>query len=351
MADPWRSYRMPAAGEPLQEYREPLPVPQGSEVLLRIEASGVCHSDVHFADGYFDMGGGRKADLTRGMPLPLALGHEIYGEVVATGPEAREAKPGQMRIAYPWIGCGECANCRAGDEHLCTGSTRILGLRRQGGFSTHVVVPHERYLVDAGSIPAEVACTFACSGLTAFGALKKAAPPGPLVIVGAGGVGLAAVKMAASFFGNAPIVVDIDATRREAALAEGARQAIDPNAQGAAKEVVAATDGGAATVIDFVGAPATLGFDMQAIRRGGRIIVVGLFGGSLELPIATLPLRPMTLQGSYVGSLAELRELVATANAKGVPKIPIDKRPLEAAQQSLEDLRAGRVVGRVVLGP
>lgn len=350
MADPWRSYRMPAAGERLREYREPLPQPQGAEVLVRITASGVCHSDVHFWDGFFDLGNGRKADLTRNMPLPLTLGHEIFGEVVATGPDARSAKPGDRRIVYPWIGCGECDNCRAGREELCTGATKILGLRRNGGFSTHVLVPHERFLVDAGNIPDTVACTFACSGLTAFSALKKA-QDGPLMIVGAGGVGLAAVKMASSFFGVAPLVADIDAGKREAALAEGAKQVFDPRDADAAKQVIKASGGGVATAIDFVGSPASTGFAMQAVRRGGSVIVVGLFGGSMDLPISTLPLRPITLQGSYVGSLADLRELVTAARKNGVPRIPIQQRPLEAAQDSLEDLKAGRVIGRVVLQP
>jgi D-arabinose 1-dehydrogenase-like Zn-dependent alcohol dehydrogenase len=90
---------------------------------------------------------------------------------------------------------------------------------------------------------------------------------------------------------------------------------------------------------------------MQAVRRGGSVIVVGLFGGSMDLPISTLPLRPITLQGSYVGSLADLQELVTAARKNGVPQIPIQKRPLEAAQDSLDDLKAGRVIGRVVLQP
>ena len=350
MNDAWRSYRMPAAGERLREFREPLPEPQGAEVLVRITASGVCHSDVHFWEGFFDLGHERRADLTRGMALPLTLGHEIFGEVVACGPEVRAAQPGDSRIVYPWIGCGACDNCRAGDEHLCTGNTRILGLRLNGGFSTHVVVPHERYLVDAGNIPEQVACTYACSGLTAFSALKKA-QPGPLLIVGAGGVGLAAVRMASSFLGLEPLVADIDPAKRDAAIAAGAKQAFDPRDADAAKQVLKATGGGAATAIDFVGAPSSTGFATQVIRRAGRVIVVGLFGGSLDLSLALLPLRPFTLQGSYVGSLAELKELVTAARAKGAPASPIQARPLQAAQESLEDLKAGRVVGRVVLTP
>ena len=350
MADPWRSYRMPAAGERLREYREPLPQPQGGEVLVRVVASGVCHSDLHFWDGFFDMGHGRKADLTKNMPLPLALGHEIFGEVVAMGPGVREAKPGDRRIVYPWIGCGACDNCRTGREEICTGASKILGLRRDGGFSTHVLVPHERYLVDAGAIPENVACTFACSGLTAFSALKKT-QPGPLVIVGAGGVGLAAVRMASSFMNIAPFVADIDPSKREAALAVGARQVFDPKDPDAAKKLLQESGGGVASAIDFVGAPSSTDFAMQSVRRGGSLIVVGLFGGVMELPIASLPLRALTLQGSFVGSLPELKELVVAASAKGVPEIPIQIRPLDTAQASLDDLKAGRVVGRIILQP
>jgi D-arabinose 1-dehydrogenase-like Zn-dependent alcohol dehydrogenase len=350
MNDPWRSYRLPAAGESLSEYREPFPEPKDAEVLVRITASGVCHSDVHFRDGYFDLGHDKKVDLTRGMKLPLTMGHEIFGEVVAAGPQARDAKPGDRRIVYPWIGCGECDNCKAGLEHLCVGKSRILGLNRDGGFSTHVLVPHERYLVDAGSIAETIACTFACSGLTAFSALKKA-DAGPLLIIGAGGVGLAAVRMASSFLGRAPFVADIDPTKREAAIAAGAQQAFDPREPDAVKQVLKATGGGAATAIDFVGAPSSTQFAMQSVRRAGRVVVVGLFGGSLDLALPMLPLRSITLQGSYVGSLAELQELVAMARTKGVPGIPVQLRPLEAAQQSLDDLQAGRVLGRVVLQP
>jgi D-arabinose 1-dehydrogenase-like Zn-dependent alcohol dehydrogenase len=349
MNDIWRSYRMTAPGESLREFEEPLPQPQGTEVLVRVVASGVCHSDVHFHDGFFDLGNGRKADLTRVMPMPVALGHEVFGEVVARGPDVKDVQAGARRIVYPWIGCGECDNCRAGHEEICSGRTRIIGLNRNGGFSTHVLVPHERYLVDAGPIPDPVACTFACSGLTAFGALKKA-QSGPLLIVGAGGVGLAAVRMASSFMGRAPFVADIDPAKREAALAAGAQQALDPKDPDAAKQLLKAS-GGVATAIDFVGAPSSTTFAMQALRRGGSVIVVGLFGGSMELAISTLPLRPFTLQGSYVGSLAELRELVAAAREKGVPGIPLVERPLDAAQASIDDLKAGRVVGRVILRP
>jgi D-arabinose 1-dehydrogenase-like Zn-dependent alcohol dehydrogenase len=283
VSDPWRSYRMPAAGERLREYREPLPNPQGAEVLVRITASGVCHSDLHIWEGFFDLGGGRKLDLAKTTPVPHTLGHEIAGEVIALGPDVQSARPGDRCIVYPWIGCGECGNCKAGLEHICTGSAPALGIRTRGGFSTHVLVPHERYLVDGGTIPQELACTFACSGLTAFTALKKAAagPDAPLLIVGAGGVGLSAVRMASTFHGLAPIVADIDPAKRDAALKSGASLALDPADPQAIKQLHGATGGGVAAAVDFVGVPQTVSFAIQAVRRGGRIVVVGLMGGSL----------------------------------------------------------------------
>ncbi|MBC5767986.1 alcohol dehydrogenase catalytic domain-containing protein [Ramlibacter sp. GTP1] len=341
---------MPAPGERLREYTDPLPQPQGTEVLVRVGSSGVCHSDVHIWEGFFDLGNGRKAELGKNTPMPHTLGHEIAGEVVAVGPEARVARVGDRRVVYPWIGCGQCAACKSGNEHICTGMPRDLGVRAAGGFSTHVLVPHERYLVDAGEIPQQLACTYACSGLTAFSALKKALP-GPLVIVGAGGVGLAAVRMAKEFHGIAAYVADIDPAKREAALQAGAAQAFDPREKQSVKDILSATGGGAAAAIDFVGAPSSTGFAMQVVHRGGKVVIVGLFGGALELSLPLLPLRALTLQGSYVGSLADLQELVTLARTKGAPQIPITERPLDAAQQSLDDLREGRVVGRVVLHP
>lgn len=350
MTDPWRSYRMPAPGQPLREYREPLPQPRGHEVLLRITASGVCHTDLHIWEGFFDLGGGRRLDYAPNQ-IPHTLGHEIVGEVVAMGSEVQGLRLGDLRLVYPWIGCGECGNCRAGEEQACTGRSHTLGMRSLGGFSTHVVVPHDRYLIDFAGIPAALACTYACSGLTAFSALKKVVPArGPLLIIGAGGVGLSAICLAQSVTGAAPIVADIDPVKRETALQQGAAQAIDPADPAAVKQLVDNT-GGVAAVVDCVGAPSTLGLALHAVRRAGQIVMVGMFGGSLELSLPMLPFRALTLRGSLVGSLAELRELVALARQGAVPQIPIETRPLEAAQRSLEDLQRGRIVGRVVLQP
>ena len=141
-----KSYKVVEFGKPLQKVEEANPAPQGTEVLVRITAAGVCHSDVHLWEGYFDMGGGNKSSTEKAMAPPRTMGHEIVGEVAALGPDAKGAKVGDKAVVYPWIGCGKCWYCQAGSEHLCR-TPRALGLNKDGGFADHVLVPHAKYLI------------------------------------------------------------------------------------------------------------------------------------------------------------------------------------------------------------
>ena len=348
---PMRSFKLVQFGTPLREVIEPPPVPEGTQVLVRIEACGVCHSDVHIADGYFDLGNGQKMDLGRGIKLPRVLGHEIVGRVEAFGPKAEGVKVGDGRIVFPWGGCTECLLCRSGQEHLCA-RPRSHGTTLDGGYSTFVLVDHPRYLAAYEPLPAPFAATLACSGLTAYSALRKASVDAerPLLIIGAGGLGLAAVSLAKTLHGIAPIVADIDPAKRTAALEAGAAEAIDPSDPDARTALLKATDGVGAA-IDFVGAQGTAVFGLAVLRKGGQLISVGLFGGAINLSIPSLPLRGISLIGSYVGSLEEFHELVALAREGKVKAMPVETRPLDAAQQSLDDLRSGKVRGRAVLVP
>lgn len=349
--DMMKSYKVTQFGAPLVEVDEPAPVPKASEVLLRVVACGVCHSDLHIWDGHFDLGGGKQMDLSRGILLPRTLGHEIVGEVVATGADVEGVAVGTRWVIYPWIGCGQCSLCKAGQEHLCA-QPRSLGTSVDGGFSDFVVVPDPRYLVDFGNIPVKVACTYACSGLTAFSALKKAGPVTPanqILIIGAGGVGQSAIRLCTAMYGVGPVVADIDPLKREAALAAGAVRAVDPKDPEIKRALLKATGGGFAAVIDFVGAASTAEFAMALLRKGGTMIVVGLFGGSIELSLPLLPLRSINIRGSYVGTLEELRELAALGREGKIPSIAVAERPMAQVREALDDLRGGKVAGRVVL--
>jgi D-arabinose 1-dehydrogenase-like Zn-dependent alcohol dehydrogenase len=346
------SYKLTQFGAPLSETIESPPTPTGTQVLLRVGACGVCHSDVHVAEGFFDLGNGKKIDVAATVELPRILGHEIVGVVEEVGPDAEGVAVGDRRAVYAWCGCGNCAACRRGEENLCA-RPRNLGLSRDGGFSSYVLVEHPRYLLEYDPLPAPFAATLGCSGLTAFNAVKRAAPVDaehPLLIIGAGGLGLAAVGLTRALYGASPVVADVDPTKRQAALDAGAAEAVDP-ADAGNRERFVKQMGGFSSAIDFVGAQASSSFGLGMLRKGGRLFVVGLYGGSIEIPLPTLPLRTIAIVGVFTGSLPEFRELMALARAGKIKPPPVETRPLAAAQRSLDDLKAGRIRGRAVLMP
>ena len=349
-----RSYRIADWGQPLIYDERPTPTPRGTEVLMRVTAAGICHSDLHIHDGFFDLGDGQRVEFAKlGAELPLTLGHEIVGVVEALGPDARDVKVGEARIAFPWIGCRACAICSHEREQLCL-SPKFLGARVDGGYSDHVIVPDPSYLVAYDGIAPELACTYACAGLTAYSAIGKVGQLGDsdyLLMIGAGGVGLSAVHMAKELTKAKLIVADIDADKRAMAKAAGAFAVIDNGAPDAAAALIEQTGGGVRAAIDFVGAVPTAKFGLNGLRKGGRLIMVGLYGGALPVSLPLMPVKSLTVQGSYVGTLEELQALVALGQAGKIPPIPLNLRPLDTAPQALDDLRAGKVRGRIILQP
>ena len=334
-----------------------IPEPTGTEVLVRVQAAGVCHTDLHLWEGHYDMGGGKKLTLAeRGIKPPLTLSHEIVGEVVAAGPAAQAAggvQMGREALVHPWIGCGECAACLRGEENICI-KPQALGVARPGGFADYVLVPHPRYLVDIDGLNAAEAAPLACAGVTTYSALKKLGTritTDPVVIIGAGGLGLMAIEVLKALGGKGAIVVDIDPVKREAALAAGALQVVDARAPDAVQQIQQATGGGARAVLDLVGATPTVTLAMGSAARGGHIVICGLMGGDLTLSLPVIPMRPLTIQGSYVGTLQELQELVSLVRRSGMKPIPVNTRPLAEANDAMQDLHHGRVVGRTVLVP
>src|SRR5262245_3373709 len=340
-------------GKPLQATEAETPVPRGTEVLLRVSHCGVCHSDLHLQDGYFSLGGEQKLDVRGARQLPFTFGHEIAGTIEAVGPDAQGVVIGKRYAAYPWIGCGTCGVCRRGDEQLCN-APRALGVTVHGGYATHVLVPHPRYLLDVDGIAPEIAGPLMCSGLTGYSAVKKALPylrSGPLLIVGLGGVGMMGLQFARALTEAPILVADIDAAKREAALKLGAKEAFDPADAGARKAIAKASGGGVGAAVDFAGSDKSLGLAQSVVSKGGAAIVVGLLGGSFSLPVAMFPFRALTVMGSYVGTLAETAEMLALVKSGRIAPIPVEMRPLAEPSRSFDDLRAGKIVGRVVVTP
>ena len=345
------SYDVMEHGKPLQKAMRATPIPKGSEVLVRITRSGVCHSDLHIWDGYFDWGGGKRFYVKeRGCVPPFTLGHEPFGVVEALGPRVPRGKGGvkvgQKRIVYPWIGCGKCATCKAGQDNYCLKS-RYLGVNVPGAYSTHVVVPDAKYLVDASGIDDSFAATLACSALTAYSAAAKLPVLGPkdrVAVIGCGGVGLSGVSVLKAKGVKNIVACDIDPAKLAIAAKLGAARTLDTRTLQAAEELR-----GIAGALDFVGSPATAALGIGALRKGGRHVVVGLYGGELVHPLPPIAQRAIGIVGSYVGNLQELKEVVALAKRKKLKPQPIETRDAESANTSLEDLKAGRVVGRIVL--
>ncbi len=337
--------------KPLQATSAETPVPTGPQVLVKISHCGVCHSDLHMIDGFFDMGDGKKLDVTSGRQLPFTLGHEIAGEVVAVGDEVNgQCEVGDPCAVYPWIGCGDCPVCETGDEHLCK-VTHHLGITVDGGYASHVLVPHPRYILDVSGIDRKLAGGLMCSGITSYGALKKALAynrGGPLVIVGAGGVGMMGLQLAKTLWNGPVVVTDIDPAKRDAALAAGADHVFDSSDKDARKAVFK-TCGPADASIDFVGAESSINFAQSVIGKGGAVVVVGLLGGKYSTPIPMFPLRPFSIHGTFVASLGDARELLELVRSGKLAPPPVSTRPLDQANQALDDLRHGNIIGRVVL--
>jgi D-arabinose 1-dehydrogenase-like Zn-dependent alcohol dehydrogenase len=336
---------------PLCETIVETPKPVGKEVLVRIERCGLCHSDLHIQDGYADLGGGKRLDTTRGTTLPFTLGHEIAGVVEEVGAEASSELIGAKKAVFPWIGCGHCRDCLNGDENLCL-KQRFLGVSIDGGFASHVLVPDFKYLLDYDPLPVNQAATLMCSGVTAYGALKRLIgrpQQRNLLLIGLGGVGMMGLSFAQAMFKQKISVADLNLAPRETALHNGAAVAYDPAEPEITRRIVKETDGGFDEIVDFAGNEKSMAFAVSVVARGGKIVVSGLMGGNFSLPMVQWIYKRMTIEGFMVGTLAEAHELMALARAGKIKPTPMKEEPMGDVQNWIDALRAGKVVGRIVL--
>jgi D-arabinose 1-dehydrogenase-like Zn-dependent alcohol dehydrogenase len=345
------SYDVVEWGKPLARQERPLPQPAGTEVLLRLKYCGVCHSDVHIREGYFDLGGGRHLRMSeRGMCLPVTLGHEPFGTVIGAGPQAGAVPLGEDRLIYPWTGCGSCQRCLGGLDNYCM-APRMIGIQRNGGYADHLLVPHPRYLVDAGGLDPAWAATLACSGLSTFSGVAKLRPiPSDewVAVIGLGGLGLSAVAMLRAWGHERIVAVDIDVRKLTAAEKCGAAATLNGAESDAAQQLKEVAGGHLYGAVDFVGLRETAELALGVLRKGGRLILIGLYGGEIPLSLGSIILRALTIQGSHLGSLSELREVVSLARQGKLQPIPIQKRPLAEVSRTLDELKSGKIIGRVV---
>ena len=338
------------------ELELPTPQPTGSEVLLRVTQCGVCHTDTHLRDGGYDLGSRGKMRLAdRGVTYPLVMGHEVVGVVEEIGPDADGVGIGDVRLIYPWVGCGNCHHCEAGRDNYCAAG-KNLGVARHGGYADHILVPDAKYLVDITGLDPSWAATMACSGLTAYSAVNKVLP---LPIDRAHRRDRRG-RRRADGGGDAQSVGPQADLRRRCVTAEPrhrdgtGRFRRRAAADKASKQIIEACGGPVEAVIDFVNNDITARAAFDALRKGGQLVQVGLFGGEFVVPTALMALKMLTISGSFVGTLGELNAVAELAKQGALPAIPIIEEPLDAASinTALDKLVRGGVPGRIVLqGP
>jgi propanol-preferring alcohol dehydrogenase len=349
-----KSARIPGPNEPLEIIDLETPKPQDNQVVVKVKAVGVCHSDLHLWEGGYDLGDGQFMKVTdRGVKYPVTPGHEIAGTVEEMGSNVKDYSKGDEVLVYPWIGCGECPACKVGNENLCD-APKSLGVFQDGGYSDFALVPHYKYLAKLSGVDPESATSLACSALTAYNAIKKANANSPefLVIIGAGGLGLMGVQIAHAITSAKIICVDLDDKKLETAKEMGADFVINSKDTETSQKIISiCNEKGAESVVDFVNAPPTAKLGLSVLRKRGNLVLVGLFGGSLELSLVTIPLKSITIQGAYTGNYNDMVELLDLTR-KGIINPKITKRyQLSEANTALEDLKARKIIGRAVINP
>ena len=274
---------------PLQLGVVPRPEPASGELLVRVAACGLCHSDLHYMD--------------HGVPTfktpPLVLGHEISGTVVRVGTGVDQARIGTSVLLAPVTSCGECAMCRTGRENVCA-KQRMLGNTIDGGFAEYVVSPARDAFEIPPDVPAEEACVIADALTTAFHAVTRRArveAGETVVVVGCGGLGLNVVQVA-SLIGARVIAVDVDPRKLGLARELGASLAIDAREGDAAKRVRSETSGGADVAIEAIGNPKTQEQALASLRTGGRLVLLGFAAENMSLPGGRVTYREITVIGT-----------------------------------------------------
>jgi propanol-preferring alcohol dehydrogenase len=328
--------------EPLRIEEIPTPAPGPGEVLIRVVACGVCHSDLHLAMGEWDL----LKPITK---LPLALGHEVTGTIASIGEGVTGFGAGD-RVGVPWLHwtCGECEFCSMGRETLCS-KQQVTGCTVDGGFAEFIKAKASHIAKLPDELSFEEAAPLLCAGLTVYGAMKKAdVQAGQKVAVfGVGGLGHLAIQLARAK-GAEVIAVDVADDKLELARECGADITINAATTQAHKEIKKATGGGAHVVIVTSGSRAAYETAMRSIRKAGTLAIVGMAPEPVPLSTVAMVSGEYRIVSSAVGSREELREVLQLA-AEGKVKCRIETRAFDQVDSILNEMKEGRLVGRVVL--
>ena len=341
--------------------------PGFNEVVVKIKAAGLCHSDLSVIDG------------NRPRPLPMALGHEAAGEVISLGPGVKKLKVGDHVVFAFLPSCGACSYCQAGRAALCepgaeaNGNGTLLGghkrIKKDGsyyfhhlgvsGFAEHAVASVDSLVKIDTDIPFEIAALFGCAVMTGVGAVVNTAPlkfGDSILVVGLGGVGLSAILGAKAAGASQIIAADLNPEKRKIALSIGAHHVIDSSQEGALEDLMKLTGGGVDVSVEFAGAISALDFAFQATKRGGITVTAALPhpDARLQLSPVTLVGQEKTLKGSYLGSCVPSRDIPAyiklyKSGGLEVDKLITHRLKLEDINEGFERLAKGDAIRQIVV--
>jgi propanol-preferring alcohol dehydrogenase len=338
--------RLHAYGKPLEIDDVPKPTPGPGQVVIRVEGAGFCHSDLHIISGEIQI-------LPR---MPLTLGHENAGTVAAIGGGVRAVKEGDRVAVYGGWGDGFCDYCAAGEENLCP-TMQWVGLsEHEGGYAEYLLVPHERYLVPLHTLEPKMAAPLTDAALTPYRAVTRAlsaVPPDyPVLVIGCGALGQFGVKILRLLSGAEIIAIDLDDRKLATARDSGATHTInarDPEVQQRILDVARGV--GVSAVFDFVGADSTLALALATTRPAGRVVQVGLAGGTAQVTALKTVKPEVSVSVSWWGNIRELREVIALVESGRLTSIPLQFWPLSEINEVYDRVKRGEVAGRAVVTP
>ena len=316
--------------------------PEAGEVLVRITASGICHTELHFKSGLLDLG-----------VAPVTMGHESVGRIEAVREGVLPGRADERVIIYYYLGCLECAYCHVGDEHLCPNLRAEYGFISDGGYAEYVTVPARNAVPLPAAIPDVEAAPIGCGVTTAVHAAKLAKPEvGEWVVVyGVGGVGFGLVQLARTT-GARTIAVGRSAEKLDKALELGAEIAVNASEEAASERIRRITGGaGADVVYECVGTEESMKEASAALARRGRLVFVGYSPDNFTVHPIQLVVFEQKVMGSVGATLNDLYEAVDLVE-RGVVRTVVDRTlPLEQFESGLNALERGELVGRAVLVP
>jgi propanol-preferring alcohol dehydrogenase len=333
-----KALRLTCWGKRAQMTDVSIPEPGPGQVRIKIAGAGACHSDLHLME--WQAG-------TLPLEVPFTLGHENAGIVDKLGAGVTGLVPGDAVLVHGSWGCGACRPCRLGRENYCERASELVamggGLGCDGGMAEYMVVPNPRLLIPLGDLDPVEAAPLADAALTPYAAIEQVRDRlfagANAAVIGCGGLGQMAIQLLRATTGARVIAYDHDDRKLETARALGADVLVRPS------DPLPPCD----VVLDMVGSDGTLVTAARALRAEGRLVIVGLAGGTLPVTFLSLPFGA-SVSTSYWGTATELMDVVALARA-GRIHVDVQRFPLAHAMDAYDQLRRGEIRGRAVVTP